>query len=83
MGTQCNRWGHSTFELIESHGNILRYSMADFATATAKSVTENVEVAFPMLHPSVKVNFHWHKARWHAPKMPLGLSQGIVTYTLA
>ena len=37
----------TTFELIESHGNILRHSMVDFAGETAKCVTENAEVMCP------------------------------------
>jgi len=46
-GYTTNQWVHSTFELIESHGNILRHSIADFATAIAKYVTENAEVVCP------------------------------------
>jgi|GEM_PF-1242867 len=34
------------------------------------------------LHPSWMVNYHWRKARWHALKMPLGLPQGIIAFTL-
>ena len=48
MGTNGeNQWGHSTLELIESHGNILCHSFADFVTAFAKYVTENAEVVCP------------------------------------
>jgi hypothetical protein len=42
-----NQWGHSTLELIESHGNILCHSIADFVTAFAKYVTENAEAVCP------------------------------------
>jgi hypothetical protein len=30
----------------------------------------------------MKVKYHWHKARWHETKMPLGLSQGIIATAL-
>jgi hypothetical protein len=43
-----NQWAHTTFKLIESHGNSLRHLMEDFATAVTMSVTENAEMVLPV-----------------------------------
>jgi len=53
MGTQHFRnnggeqRGHSTFELINSYGNVLLHPMLVSATVMAKCVPENVEVVCP------------------------------------
>ena len=39
--------GHSTFELINSYGNVLLHPMLVSATVMAKCVPENVEVVCP------------------------------------